>query len=81
MSRAKQNRLSRRQFAGTLAVAVAAPSVLEALAAPAAEKKQKEAEKPPAQVEDEELRQALQALREFELPEGYEPAFAFRANW
>ncbi|MBI2956747.1 MAG: hypothetical protein HYY26_05495 [Acidobacteria bacterium] len=80
MSKAKKNRLSRRQFAGTLAAAGVAPSVLQALAAPA-EKKQKEAKKPPAQVEDEELRQALKALHDFELPEGYEPAFAFRADW
>ena len=71
-------RLTRRQFAGVVAAAAAVPA-LGALAAQ--EKKPAEAEKKPAAPSGDDESQAMKRIREFAVPEGAEPAFAFRASW
>lgn len=81
MSRNRSEKLSRREFAGTLAAGLAAPALLGALPAVAQEKK----EPPPAPVaaapEKSEEEKMLETLRAFAVPEGAEPAFVFRAAW
>ena len=75
-----RKRLTRRQFAGALAAAAAAPALLASPVA-AQEKKPAEPEKKPAAQSGDDEAQALKRLREFPVPEGAEPAFAFRAGW
>ncbi len=71
-----RKRLTRRQFAGAIAVAAAAPALLAAQ-----EKKPAEPEKRPAAQSGDDESEAMKRVREFAVPEGAEPAFAFRANW
>ncbi|HSC77430.1 MAG TPA: hypothetical protein VLB32_02605 [Candidatus Acidoferrales bacterium] len=68
-------KLTRREFAGAIAAAATAPTLLAAQ-----EKKPAAPEgKPAAQSGDDES-QAMKRIREFVVPEGAEPAFAFRAS-
>ncbi|MFQ5777382.1 MAG: hypothetical protein ACE5IP_05195 [Terriglobia bacterium] len=81
MSTNNQTKLSRRQFAGTLAAALAAPALLGNLSAPAQAQEKKSGEKggQAAQAQAEDFRaRALKALREFDLPGETEPAFIFQ---
>ena len=80
MNSKMQKKLSRRQFAGAMAAAVAAPALLASPLA-AQEKKQAEPEKKVAAQAGSEEEKALKQLREFSVPEGAEPALAFRADW
>lgn len=83
MSTDNQNKLSRRQFAGTLAAALAAPALLGELAAPARaqQEKPKAKQEQAAEPQAEDFRaRALKALREFDLPVETEPAFTFQAH-
>jgi hypothetical protein len=76
-------KLTRRQFAGALAVAAAAASVLLA-AEPQRGQRKKEAKpeaKPPEPTAEERRERAAKQIREFRVAEGAEPAFAFRAEW
>jgi len=70
-------KLTRRQFAGVVATAAAVPA-LGALAAQ--EKKPVEPEKKPIAQSGDDEAQAEKRIREFVVPEGAEPAFAFRAS-
>ncbi|MGH9787426.1 MAG: hypothetical protein ACRD4U_01830 [Candidatus Acidiferrales bacterium] len=88
MSGDNTTKLTRRQFAGALATAAApmllAPSMARLSAAPLPAQKKKEAkpEAKPAEPTPEERRErALKQIREFKVPDGAEPAFAFRAEW
>ena len=86
-----KHKLSRRQFAGTLAATALAPilsgqalfgGVPTAFSGPAQEEKTEAKKSPSAGQQGEDWQAtALKALREFELPEATEPAFAFRADW
>ncbi|MGH9811572.1 MAG: hypothetical protein ACRD4T_00400 [Candidatus Acidiferrales bacterium] len=79
-------KLTRRQFAATLAAAAATPMLFRAAPLPAQEKKdiklQRKPDEPAPEPTPEERRErALKQIREFKVPDGAEPAFAFRADW
>ena len=84
MSRNHQPKLTRREFAGTLAAGLAAPALLGAL--PDIEQQKKEPppqakpEAPAAAPEKSDEEKMLEQLRAFAVPEGAEPAFIFRAR-
>ena len=78
MSNKGQSKFTRRQFAGTLAGALAAPALLGGLGPPAAAQEKKPEAKPEPSAEERRER-ALKTLREFPVREGAEPAFVFRA--
>ena len=82
----KSAKLSRREFAGALAAAAAAaPLLLAAAPLPAQEKKKAKPERKPVEpvepTPEERRERALKQIRDFKLPDGAEPAFAFRADW
>ncbi len=85
MSGKRTGMLSRREFAGALAAAAAAPMLLGVSPLPAQEKKKAKPERKPAEpaepTPEERRERALKQIRDFKLPDGAEPAFAFRANW
>lgn len=82
MSGKKKRTLSRREFAGALATAAAAPVLLSAMPLAAQEKKKVKPEPKPAEPTPEERRErALKQIRDFKVAEGAEPAFAFKADW
>ncbi len=66
-------KLTRRQFAGAIAAAAAAPTLLAAQ-----EKKPPDAK--PAESSGDDESQAMKRIRDFAVPEGAEPAFAFQAS-
>ena len=74
-------KLTRREFAGALAVAAATPALLGAAPFEAQKKKEepKAEAKPPEPTAEERRERALKQIREFKLADGAEPAFAFRA--
>lgn len=76
MNNHEKLKLSRRQFAGTLAAALAAPSLLIAQ-----EKKAEAKKEPPTQETEDWEAKALKTVRGFAVPEGLDPAFAFQAEW
>lgn len=84
MSRNVQPKLTRREFAGTLAAGLAAPALLGAL--PTVEQEKKEPPPPAkpeaaaAAPEKSDQEKTLEELRAFAVPEGAEPAFVFRAR-
>lgn len=85
MSHNNKHKLSRREFAGTVAAALAAPALLGALPeSKHAQKKQPppktKAEAPPPPAAESEEEKALKELRAFAVSEGSEPAFIFRAR-
>ena len=69
-------KLTRRQFAGAVAVTAVAPTLLAAQ-----EKKPAVPEAKPAEPSGDDESQAMKRIREFAVPGGAEPAFAFRAGW
>ncbi len=75
-----RKRFTRRQFAGAFAAAAAAPALL-ASSLSAQEKKAAEPEKKPAAQSGDDEAQAEKRIRAFVVPEGAEPALAFRAEW
>ena len=80
MSRNRKQKLSRREFAGAVALGVAIPAWMgEALAQ---EDKKPEAPKAQAPPQEEEnwLERGRQALRQFDVPAETEPAFLFSAR-
>jgi len=84
MSGTALKKLTRREFAGALAVATAAvaPALLGASPFPPQKKKEATPEAKPAEPTTEERRErALKQIRDFKLPDGAEPAFAFKADW
>jgi len=82
MEKTEHTKLTRRQFAGALATVAAAPILLGAAPFPAQKKKEAKPEaKPPEPTAEERRERALKQIREFPLPDGAEPAFAFRADW
>ncbi len=84
MSGDNTTKLTRRQFAGALATAAAAaaPMFLDASLLPAQKKEEAKPEaKPPEPTPEERRERALKQIREFKVPDGAEPAFAFRAEW
>ncbi|MCI0408679.1 MAG: hypothetical protein L0191_08975 [Acidobacteria bacterium] len=82
MSGKKRGTLSRREFAGALATAAAAPMLLTAMPLAAQEKKPAKAkDKPPEPTAEERRERALKQIRDFKLRDGAEPAFTFRADW
>lgn len=91
MSSNNQPKLSRRQFAGTVAATLAAPALLGGLFPPPkagavprpAEQKKPEVKKPAtADQQPEDWRErALKAIQEFDVPIETEPAFVFQAAW
>ncbi|HXE74404.1 MAG TPA: hypothetical protein VNN18_02045 [Candidatus Xenobia bacterium] len=66
-------KLTRRQFAGAVA---AAPALLAVQ-----EKKPAAPEAKPAEPSGDDESQAVKRIREFAVPEGAEPASAFKADW
>ena len=76
----RKRKLSRRQFAGTVVTALAAPALLGA-ALPQEEKKP-EAPKPQAAPEEAEswLERGRKTLKEFPVPVETDPAFIFQAG-
>ncbi|MBI4467361.1 MAG: hypothetical protein HY656_08050 [Acidobacteria bacterium] len=88
MSSDKRHRLSRREFAGTVAVGLApllAGQATPALLGAGLVQEEKKPEAPKAQAPPEEERQSFlergrKALREFSVPAETEPAFVFRAE-
>ena len=74
-----KNKLTRRQFAGAMAAAVVPTLLASSLSAQ--EKKPPEPEKKPEAQSGDDEAQAMKRIREFAVPEGAEPAFAFRADW
>ncbi len=78
----KRKQLTRREFAGALATAAAAPVLLTAMPLAAQEKKPSKPEaKPPEPTAEERRERALKQIRDFKIPDGAEPAFAFKADW
>ena len=74
--------LTRREFAGALAAAAAAPALLGASPFPPQKKKDTKPDaKPPEPTAEERRERALKQIRDFKLADGAEPAFAFRADW
>ena len=69
-------KLTRRQFAGAMAVTAVAPSLLAAQ-----EKKPAAPEAKPAEPSGDDESQAMKRIRDFAVPDGAEPALAFRADW
>jgi len=81
MGETLKSKLTRREFAGALAVAAAATAALAPLGASAQEKKPEEAKPQETPSAEEQRARAAKPIREFKVPEGTEPAFAFRASW
>lgn len=75
-------KLSRRQFAGAVAAAVAAPTLLGGVSVPLEAGQVQKKPKGQAGVQEEEdwLTRGRKALREFPVPAETEPAFVFRAR-
>jgi hypothetical protein len=75
-------KLTRREFAGAIATAAAAPMLFGAATLPPQEKRDAKPEaKAPEPTPEERRERALKQIREFKLADGAEPAFAFRAEW
>ena len=67
-------KLTRRQFAGAMAVTAVAPTLLAAH-----ENKPATQEAKPGEPSGDDESQAMKRIREFAVPDGAEPAFAFKA--
>lgn len=80
MSNPRKQKFSRREFAGVVALGVAAPAWLgEALAQEEQKQEAPKAQAVPPEEEENWLERGRQALREFNVPAETEPAFLFHA--